>query len=310
MIGIVGSNGFIGRTVVDRFLFHGMQVRAFVRSSPAALPIDVETGFLDLSETLDPSSFSGLDTLVLLASASRPNSPGNTPSRELRDNVTPYLNLFDCLKRTNVKHLIYLSSGGAVYGDRSSAKPISESEPCIPADAYGYGKLCIERALSIEWKQEGRYYTVIRPSNPIGKHQLGSIGTHGLVSTALYNIRNGLPITVYGDGRIVRDYFSATDLADLIYLAAFGPKRNTVVNASSAEGLSILEVIEKCTNFLGIKADVKINEATQQAVANNVLCNKLAKDILDWQPRISFNKILCELNEEMDRKSAHSAIQP
>jgi UDP-glucose 4-epimerase len=300
MIGIVGSNGFIGRTLVDRLVGQDLPVRAYLREVPVTLQKGVDYTRYSLNDAFDPGNFAGIRTLVLTASASRPNSPGNTPLREFAQNVTPQLQLLEQLKTTSVEHVIYLSSGGAIYGDRASADPISESDARVPSDAYGFGKLCIEAALPMIWQGAGRRYNIIRPSNPIGKHQLASVGAHGLVTTVLHHLRSDLPITVQGDGSAVRDYFAARDLADLVLLMIGSDVKNSVVNASSGTGLSILEVIESCAKFLNVPADVRLHPEVRPAVQFNVLSNQRAFDLFGWSPRLNLTEILGELNTALD----------
>lgn len=302
MIGVIGSNGFIGRTIVDRLVDQALPLRAYLREIPTVLQPGVNYTRYSLNDSFEPANFSGIKTLVLAASASRPNSPGNTPLREFAQNVTPQLQLLEQLKATNVQHVIYLSSGGAIYGDRASAAPISENDARVPSDAYGFGKLCIEAALPMIWQGDGRRFSVIRPSNPIGKHQLASVGAHGLVTTVLHHLRSDLPIVVQGDGSAVRDYFAATDLAELVLMMISSQGHNTVVNASSGVGLSILEVVDRCAEYLGAHADVRLHPSVRPPVQFNVLCNQRAADLFGWRPKRSLTDIMAELNTALDHR--------
>ena len=135
MIGVIGSNGFIGRSIVDRLVDQALPLRAYLREIPTALQPGVSYTRYSLNDSFEPTNFSEIKTLVLAASASRPNSSGNTPLREFAQNVTPQLQLLEQLKATNVQHVIYLSSGGAIYGDRTSAVPISENDARVPSAA-------------------------------------------------------------------------------------------------------------------------------------------------------------------------------
>lgn len=300
MIGVIGSTGFIGRTIVDRLVDQALPVKAFTRRISAVPQAGVNYTRYSLNDSFEPADFLDIKTLVLAASASRPNSSGNTPLREFSQNITPQLQLLEQLKTTNVQHVIYLSSGGAIYGDRASDAPIFEDDPRVPSDAYGFGKLCIEAALPMIWKDDGRRFSIIRPSNPIGKHQLSIVGTHGLVTTVLHRLRSRLPIVVQGDGSAVRDYFAATDLAELILMVISSQQHDTVVNASSGIGLTILEVIDRCAEHLGIRADVRLQPSMKPAVQFNVLSNKRAADLFGWQPNRNLVDIIDELNTALD----------
>ena len=302
MIGIIGSNGFIGSTIVEFLADQGLPVRAYRRQIPLNLQEGVSYTRYNLNDPFSADTFSGIKTLVMAASASRPNSPGNTPMREFSLNVAPQLDLFEQLRDSDVQHIIYLSSGGAIYGDRSSATPITEDDARVPSDAYGFGKLCIEAALPMVWQGNGRTFSVIRPANPIGKHQLASVGSHGLVTTVLHHLRSGLPIVVQGDGSAVRDYFAASDLSELVATMARSAEQSAVVNASSGVGLSILEVIDHCAYYLGVRPNVQFNPSVRPAVQYNVLSNQRAAELFDWHPKRSLHSILDELNTALDQR--------
>jgi UDP-glucose 4-epimerase len=315
VIGVIGSSGFIGRTLMDQLQAAGIPARAYVRALPGLAQASMMQASMtqdgatyvqhSLTDRFDPAAFAGIDTAILLASATRPNSPGNTPLTELELNVTPHLTLFQGLRDTGVRHLIYLSSGGAIYGDRSTPTPIAEDEPLRPADPYGFGKLSIETALALIWRGEGRRSTIIRPANPVGRHQLGHVGAHGLVTTVLHHLRQGMPIVVQGDGAAVRDYFAATDLADLIIRAATMPTAGpgtVVVNAGSGTGLSILQVIDHCAAYLGVKADIRFNPGVSPAVRCNVLRTDRAADLFSWQPRLGLPDIMAELTTALEQR--------
>ncbi len=66
---------------------------------------------------------------------------------------------------------------------------------------------------------DGRRYTIIRPSNPVGLHQIQSVGVHGLFPSVLDAILHGRPVRIFGDGTTVRDYFAVEDLARLVLAA-------------------------------------------------------------------------------------------
>lgn len=304
MIGIIGSSGFIGRTIKGRLAKTGLPLRAFSRSSPEQQETVVDhVSFIRYSMTdpYDPALFEGLNTLVLCASATRPNTPANSPQHEWLANIAPHLSLFGSLLTSDVTHIVYMSSGGAVYGNCAIGTPIDEDTPCKPVDAYGYGKLCLESSLPLIWKGESRAgprrFTIVRPANPIGKYQLASVGTHGLVTTVLHQLLNDRHITVQGDGLAVRDYFAADDLADLVVAVVTSDHYtgNCIVNASSGRGMTILEVIEACATHLKTTPDIRMLPGSEPAVHYSVLNSRRAQKLFGWSPRVNFSDSLTEL---------------
>lgn len=301
MIGLVGASGFIGRTIVDDLCANGRAPRIFSRTAIADLPAQLDHRILSLDDEAggpsDGSEFAGLGSLILSVSATRPNSPGNNLSAELVRNVQPHVRLLERLRHTAVRTLVYLSSGGAIYGDRPDLSLIAEDSPLQPVDAYGFGKLSIEAAIRTLWVGGGRRYVIIRPANPVGMHQLRHAGQHGLVATALSRIAAGQPLRVLGDGGAVRDYFDASDLAVLVRRAldADPALGNQIVNAGSGMGLSILSVIDRCCQALNMPARLDRVAAEPPAVRNNVLNCSRAQEVFGWHAATGFDETLQRL---------------
>lgn len=303
MFGIVGSSGFIGRSVTDVLGARGLPYVALLRD-PNAVPDDAFPGATRVTAfepggDMEPSAFDGIDTLLLTSSATKPNLRYNGLVTEVQKNVLPYCQLLQMLAETDVQHLIYLSSGGAVYGAVDQTSPIDENHPCDPCTPYGYGKLCVETAIRANWTGGDRRYTILRPSNPVGPHQMLSLGAHGLFPTVFYRILHDQPVQVFGDGTTVRDYFSIHDLTDLILTVARQPGRNATLNVSSGHGLSINEVVSTCAAALGKSPDVVHLPDKQPAIGFNVLCNMRAREMYGWAPRRDFNDIATDLRARM-----------
>lgn len=316
MIGIIGSSGFIGQTIRGRLAQAGLPLRAFARSAPEQPetgPDHVPLTRYSMTDAYNPALFAGLGTVVLCASATRPNTPANSPEHEWVANIAPHLALFESLLTSDVTHIVYMSSGGAVYGNRTRGTPVNEDTPCKPVDAYGYGKLCLESALPLIWKGKGRAglrrFTVIRPANPIGRYQLASVGTHGLVTTVLHHLLNDSPITVQGNGLAVRDYFAADDLANLVAAVVTSEHGlgNSTVNASSGRGMTILEVIQACAAHLKATPDIRMQPGSRPTVQYSVLNSGRAQRLFGWVPRVSFSESLTELVEAIRARDKSKA---
>lgn len=305
MIGVIGASGFIGRSLTDHLGAAGRAYAALLRDPRApgrgAFAGASRVSAFEIGGDMDMGALEGVDTVVVATSATKPNLRFNGIVNEVQKNVLPHCQLFAALADTGVRHLIYLSSGGAVYGNIDQDRPITEATRRRPCTPYGYGKMCIETAIENIWQGEGpagpRRYTIIRPSNPVGPHQMQSLGLHGLVPTVLYNIHHGLPVDVFGDGTTVRDYFSAHDLSRLITMVADSDPAtgSAVINASSGQGLSINQVIGICAAALGKTPRINAIPDKQPEIAYNVLDNGRAKSLFDWTPKHAIEDIVGEM---------------
>jgi|GEM_PF-2370976 len=309
MIGIIGASGFIGRSLSEYLADQDVPYNAYVRS-PHLVDPTIFTGDhtcigFEIGGDMECSVFDGIKTLVLSTSATKPNMQFNGLVNEVQKNVLPHCQLFTELLKTDIKHIIFLSSGGTVYGNVDQDAPILEDTPRLPCSPYGYGKLCIESALENLWVGEGRYFTIIRPSNPVGPHQMASVGAHGLVTTTFYNVQNDKPVSIFGDGTTIRDYFSVHDLSALILAVAQSKHtQNEIINASSGKGLSINEVVEVCSKVLGKSPKITHQLEKQPVIQYNVLSNDRAFDYFDWKPKLTIEHIVEDLREsvQLDNK--------
>lgn len=305
MIGVLGASGFIGRSLADYLAQQQHSYKLFLRqarmNNVPAFSGDPQIAAFDMGTGVDASVFEGIETLVLSTSATRPNMPENNIENEILSNVLPHSQLFSQLLNSDVKHIIFLSSGGTIYGNIDQVEPITEDMPRHPCSPYGYGKLCIESALENIWVGAGRRFTIIRAANPVGPHQLASIGAHGLVTTTFHNIQNDKEIKIFGDGTAVRDYFSVYDLSRLIAIAATKDLRESViVNASSGQGLNVNDVVALCAAELGKRPRIKHDLGRQPKIQSNILSNEKALEIFGWKPTMSFSQIVSNLNAFLD----------
>jgi UDP-glucose 4-epimerase len=297
MIGIVGATGFIGRSLADDLHRRGTRYRAFARNfnsvSPSAFASADRLVPFDLKSELAVDAFRDLDTLVLLASTTKPNVGLDSYGFEAEANVAPHCHFLTRLLQTDVRHVVYVSSGGTIYGRNNSNAPIPEAAPLKPVTPYGFGKLCIETAVETIWGGAGRIWTILRPSNPVGRHQMMSVGAHGLVTTIHDRLTRQQPITVFGDGSAVRDYFAVEDFCDLVARVVARPLvASLILNASSGRGVSILDVVRACEGVLGVTADLQFQAGKQPDIPYSVLDNTRAAAALGWRPTRSLDDII------------------
>jgi len=282
MIGIFGASGFIGRNFVDFLNEIDGDFLRFMRQDDGLYPLQTV-----ISDFQNQSSYEkhlqSLDTVILLVSASVPSTFKDSLVSEVHYNVMPYARFLDALVTSQVKRVIYLSSGGAVYGSPQAAL-INEAHPTSPISNYGVGKLMIESAIRTSAALAGWDYSIFRVSNPIGKYQPTTKG-QGIVAAAVSAAFSGKPIQVWGDGSALRDYVHVRDVCSAIYTAIQSNKcRNTIHNIGSGRGMSVSEVIDICRTQTELP--LSINHIAQK--------DFLVKDILldvsrfqsdtNWQP--------------------------
>jgi len=163
------------------------------------------------------------------------------------------LNLFNLLIKLGTKRIVYLSSGGAVYGN-ARTNPIDEEHPLNPISSYGIIKATTEMYLSLYQRLHGLKPLILRPSNPYGPRQ-GHYMAQGVISTFLKKIQKNEGITVYGDGNSTKDYIYINDLINLIYELTIRDLVG-VFNLGSGIGTSVNQIIDQIKNITNSKPEI------------------------------------------------------
>lgn len=173
-----------------------------------------------------------------------------------------------CAKE-NIK-FVYFSSGGTIYGNRSTMQPFVETDEMAPISYYGWSKQMMENSILFKNRTENLKYLIVRPSNPYG-HGQNLHGKQGLVAVAIGKILEDKPVEVWGDGSAIRDYIYIDDLAKVFYQLIDRDVYNETVNLGSGRGYSVNDILA----FLKIitKKDFKIvyENARPMDVSNMVL---------------------------------------
>lgn len=284
---ITGGNGFIGSHLLLPMVAQGAEVTVIDRGEPRE---DVDwsgirylKGNFDNPEILS-TALSGVDLVYHLASTTVPGTANLDPVADIRGNLIGTLTLVQAMEVAGCSRLVYLSSGGTVYGDTDDAQ-VSEDAPTRPISSYGIVKHAIERFLLMYERTGNLKPTILRASNPYGARQ-GKLGLQGLVSTAISRIDSGLPLDIWGDGSAVRDYIYIDDLIELMLKAGLSAETG-IYNAGSGKGATVSEVISEVGKALGARADVRHGPARRFDVARVVLNVQRASRTFDWQPKTS-----------------------
>lgn len=211
----------------------------------------------------------GQDIVYHLVSTTVPTTSNKAIAEELKGNVVLSANLFEACIHQNVKKIVFLSSGGTVYGKESKC-PLNEKTPTNPITSYGVQKVTIEKLLYLYNYMYGLDYRIIRLTNPYGPYQRPN-GVLGAVTTFTYKALKGEEIQVYGDGSVVRDFIYIDDAVRGIMKIVNGTDRHHTFNLGCGYGTSIKQVLDTVQDALGIEVKVRYTEARKVDVPVNYL---------------------------------------
>ncbi|MFV4951716.1 NAD-dependent epimerase/dehydratase family protein [Lactobacillus delbrueckii] len=249
-ITLIGGAGFIGTnlaialskdpdnklTIIDREDFFFDTLRAL------NLPnVKFKVASFSMDSDFD-SEVENQDIVYHLASTVFPGDSNKNIPAELNSNIVVTAKLLDACVKQNVKKVVFLSSGGAVYGKKGTC-PIVEDTVTYPISSYGIEKLTIEKLLYLYRYQNGLDYRIIRLANPYGPYQRPN-GRLGVVTTFIYKALTDGLLEVYGDGTAVRDFIYIEDAVRGILNIVNGESELRIFNLGSGKGTSVNQVID------------------------------------------------------------------
>jgi UDP-glucose 4-epimerase len=286
---VIGGNGFIGTNLVDALLRDGHSVRVFDRypsrfTEPNAAVEYIYGDFGNHGEVHD--IVQGIDFVFHLAYTTLPHTSNEDPVYDVRSNVIDTIQLLQECRMSKVSKVVFVSSGGTVYGIPQQS-PITEDHPTDPICSYGITKLAIEKYLQLFHRLYGLEYVTARLSNPYGELQNPN-AKQGAVTVFLGNISRGQPITIWGDGEVIRDYIYIGDAAAALLKAAYyqAPDRGPrVFNVGAGEGYSLNQLVEAMRQVCDKPVEVKYTPSRPEDVPANVLDIARAQQWLDWKPQ-------------------------
>jgi len=282
---VLGGNGFIGSHLVDKLIAEGHVVRVFDRGKelyrPPLTAVDYRYGDFG-NRGLLAEALMNIDVVFHLISTTLPKTSNDDPAFDVQSNVVETIFLLEQCVNRKIGKIIFLSSGGTVYGKPVSL-PVSENSPTEPQCSYGISKLMIEKYMVLFNHLYGLDYTVLRPSNVYGERQNPN-GIQGVISVFLGKVSRKEPIQVWGDGSIVRDYIYINDLIDAIYRAAITKTVDRIFNIGSGQGYSLNEIIGVIRQVTKQDVTVEYQQGRNFDVPEVYLDVARAKHQLDWAP--------------------------
>ena len=261
---ILGAFGFIGTNIlkfIDDYLSGQYEVVVFDRTNkhPKGVKINsiskVYTG--DITSTLDIENIfrneAEFDVVLHLVTTTVP-AASNDYRYDIETNLISTIQLLEMCKKYKAHKIIYLSSGGTVYGFQTHM-PIDEETLAIPINHYGNLKLCIENTFRTFNKQFNTNVIIARIANPYGPGQDYSKGV-GFIDAALKRAIHNQTIEIWGDGTVIRDYIYIDDVCHMLASLIYYEGKESVFNISSNSGVSqneIIKIIHKMVPDISVK---------------------------------------------------------
>ena len=285
---LLGAGGFIGRHLANRLANAGTPVIAATRHPVAfdnehvrnvVAPWDDRTQF---AQWLPQCR-----AIVHAASSSTPGSSAAQP--QLDGNLRTTLCLLEALQELPDSRLLYISSGGTLYGDSSG--PLTEDAPLRPRSYHAAGKIAAESFIRAWAAQYAGTAVILRPSNVYGPGQRPGTG-FGVIPTALRCAIESRPFTILGDGHSLRDYLYIDDFSALCEttLSSTLDSGTHVFNASFGHALELLALLDRIEQVTSTPLHKDFLPARAVDVHSIQLDNAAAKAAFGWNPAMELGE--------------------
>lgn len=286
---LIGGAGFIGTKLACNLRNNGYDVsicdymdKKNISSQILTLP------YLQLdyfNEELSDEILSEQDMVILLISSVAPNSSMQKPESCYDKDIIRMIELLEQMRRCKVNRLVFISSGGTIYGNLN-AKAYSEDMETFPINHYGIMKLTQEKILLMYNQLYGMKNIIFRLANPYGEGQRTSSGV-GAVTAFLENIMNNRKICIYGKGEVIRDYIYIEDAVEIMRRCLDCKEKDMevpVFNVGTGQGNNLLQIVAAIEQIVGAKAQIEFISARNIDVKRNVLdISKVISVIGDYQ---------------------------
>ncbi len=191
---------------------------------------------------------------------------------DVETNLLPTLDVLALMVRYSVKDIVYISSGGAVYGTRD-LKPHKESDAVYPISSYGTVKVATEKYMMQYGQLYGLRPLIVRLSNPYGAYHYSM--KQGVINIAMTKALRNETLQIWGNGNDKKDYIYVEDFVDILFRLLEKGVSNQVINIGSGMLLSVNEIAEAVSalvpHFMTEYADAKQFDASHFELDTNKL---------------------------------------
>lgn len=324
---ITGGAGFIGVNAADHFARQGDQVTLFDNLSRSGTERNLEWVTAAHPEAVrfvrgdvrDPDALkaevAGRSAVIHLAAQVAVTTSLTEPATDFGINAQGTFNLLEAVRLEAADAPVLFASTNKVYGaledweleptatrwmPAADTAGVPESQPLDFHSPYGCSKGAADQYVRDYARCFGLKTVVFRQSCVYGAHQYGN-EDQGWVAHFVHSLVAGRPITIYGDGRQVRDLLDVRDLCRLYELALDGIDRCTgqVFNIGGGHGntRSVLEVVLDIERLLESDAHYSFSDWRQGDQPYYVSDLTWAREVLGWAPSVPFAQGLDDLVE-------------
>lgn len=292
---VTGGAGFIGSNVVHKLLADGQQVRVLdnffsgrrENLADVAHQIDLVEG--DLRKPADVAkAVAGVRYILHFGAMPSVIRSVEDPLSANEVNITGTLNLLLAARDAGVERVVF-SSSSSVYGD-TPVLPKQEDMTPTPLSPYALHKLAGEHYCRMFHKLYGLKTFSLRYFNVFGPRQNPKSDYAAVIPLFINAVLNDRAPVLHGDGGQTRDFTYVDDIvaANLACCRAPESAVGGVYNVAWGNRISIKELALLIAEILGKNIVPKHEAARAGDVRDSQADSSRAREMLGWEPRITF----------------------
>jgi len=308
---VTGGAGFIGSHVAEGYLARGDRVWIVDDLSSGKLENIPDGATFHEMSIGDPAVRDlfeevGFDLLNHHAAQIDVRISVEDPLRDASINVAGLLNLLEAARASGTRRVVYVSSGGVVYGEPEE-RPTPELAPKLPLSPYGVSKLAGEQYLHYYREVHGFEYVALRYSNVYGPRQ-DPHGEAGVVAIFCNRLLSGEEIQIFGDGEQTRDYVYVKDVVQANLHAsdlALPPSRgldDRAFNVATGMGTSVNRLADLLESVSGRRTP-RVFRSPRKGELRHSTLDITRFSARGWSPRRSLKDGLRETFQHIARSS-------
>jgi UDP-glucuronate decarboxylase len=292
---VTGGAGFLGSHLCENLLGQGHEVicvdNLYTGTKRNILHLLDNPNFEFMRHDITFPLYLEVDEIYNLACPASPIHYQNDPVQTTKVNVHGAINMLGLAKRVKAK--IFQASTSEVYGD-PAVHPQPESyrgsvNPIGPRSCYDEGKRCAETLFFDYLRQHKLRIKVARIFNTYGPNMHPYDGR--VVSNFILQALQNKPLTVYGDGSQSRSFCYVDDLIDgFLRLMQSGDDFTGPVNLGNPVEFSMIELMEQVIEATNSKSEIIFEPLPEDDPKQRRPDISLAKEKLDWQPKIQLKE--------------------
>ena len=292
---VTGGAGFVGSNLVDRLVADGWEVTVLDDLSTgsstnleSAVNAGAELIKLDVASpgaAAKVISSAKPEAVFHLAARASVGASVADPLEDARVNVMGTLNVLGAAVDAGVKRLVYVSTGGAVYGDVSEY-PTPETAKIAPESPYGTSKYAAEMYCKTFSRLHGISTMTLRLANVYGPRQ-DALGEGGVVAIFAKALTDGLHARVNGDGLQTRDFVMVDDVVEAC-MKAWASDFQGACNIATGIETNVLELIAGLEAAGSRTLSFSYGPARDGEVRRSLLDPTLAASELGWAAQVEF----------------------